>query len=524
MAYGENDPLSIFKNIYSTILLIFSVICIHGLIFTKQTGLSENQPIIALVLLWVGIFWLSMIEGGQASHVGLAPIDEELFKDSHPITYKITHFCNKGDNLDRYLLGRQFGVIFVVFCINLSGGPIADADLWGLPGWVQQIFFGTGFAMILFTCMVGQLNTQVNASICMIDFINNYISLFTFWCCMVVEFVGIVHSSYAIQLAIGQMAGKPIQSREPPKEGFTLLFFWARVLFSFALLGFSLVVTIAALLDGKTTMWEGVPVVVSLILFFGLMSVVGMLEGMQIAFFYVAKLSESERGTSSWANRTCNLLYNKRNGLNLPGFMIGRQLCVVSCFFIVARVTTQDIAEGETNVLGLPDPIQNFLKLGFQGALITTILASITWQLVAGAFPVAFLSTPITYILLVICLFLEGTGICNGAWVLAGIFKNAFGYQLDEVYIGTAAEREARGSKDNSRRDLQLGVETGFHGLPDFNKAPKSLRDLAESDPEVGQYLSGVSAKMPKGGKTSATAPASMAAASYESEDDEVEC
>merc|ERR1711920_727363 len=148
----------------------------------------------------------------------------------------------------------------------------------------------------VFTCMVGQLNTQVNASICMIDFINNYISLFTFWCCMVVEFVGIVHSSYAIQMAIGSMAGKPIESKEPPKEGFTLMFFWLRVLWSFGLLGFSLTVTIAALFEGKTTMWDGVPEIVSLILFFGLMSVVGMLEGMQIAFFYVAKLSEEERG------------------------------------------------------------------------------------------------------------------------------------------------------------------------------------------------------------------------------------
>jgi len=339
---------------------------------------------------------------------------------------------------------------------------------------------------------------------------------------MVVEFVGIVHSSYAIQLAIGNMAGKPIQSREPPKTGFTLLFFWARVIFSFALLGFSLTVTIAALIDGKTTMWDGVPVWLSLVLFFFLMSVVGMLEGMQIAFFYVAKLSEEERGSNSWANRTCDLLYNKRNGLNLPGFMIGRQLCVVSCFFIVARVTTQSIDEGETNVLGLPDPIQNFLNLGFQGALITTILASITWQLVAGAFPIAFLSTPITYILLVICLTLEWTGICNGAWVLGAIFKSLFGYQLDEVYIGTPEERKARGQKDDSQREIALPVETGFHGLPNYSKAPKSLRDLAESDPEVGQYLSEVAASKGSAPAAAAAAPAVSAAASYD--DDSVEC
>jgi len=322
-------------------------------------------------------------------------------------------------------------------------------------------------------------------------------------------------------MAIGSMAGKPIESKEPPKTGFTLIFFWLRVLWSFGLLGFSLTVTIAALFEGKTTMWDGVPEIVSLVLFFGLMSVVGMLEGMQIAFFYVAKLSEEERGSNSWANRTCDLLYNKRNGLNLPGFMIGRQLTVVSCFFVVARVTTQVIEEGESNVLGLPDPVQIFLNYGFQGALITTILGSITWQLVAAVFPVAFLSTPITYILLRICLFFEWTGICNGAWVIAGILKSLFGYQLDEVYIGTSEERKARGMKDDSQREIAIPKLTGFNGLPNFHThAPKSLRDLAESDPEVANYLSGVADGM----KTSAPAAAAPAAASYAEEDDEVEC
>merc|ERR1712037_20656 len=123
--------------------------------------------------------------------------------------------------------------------------------------------------------------------------------------------------------------------------------------------------------------------------------------------------------------------------------------------------------EGDGNVMDIPDEVQNFLNLGFQGALITTILGSITWQLVADQFPVAFLSTPITYILLRICLFLEATGICNGAWVLAGIHAKISGFQRDEVYIGTAAL-------------------SGFNGidLPGFSSnAPKSLRDLADTDP-----------------------------------------
>merc|ERR1712003_441677 len=164
-------------------------------------------------------------------------------------------------------------------------------------------------------------------------------------------------------------------------------------------------------------------------------------------------------------------------------------------------VTTQDVdMDNEENVMGLPDWVQNVLNFGFQGALITTILGSISWQLVAAVFPVAFLSNPVTYILLRICLFLEATGICNGAWVLAAIFKKIFGYQKDEVYIGTAEERKARGMKDDSKREIDMPALTGFAGidLPGFKNAPKSLRDLAESDPEAAEYLKSVSANMKK--------------------------
>jgi hypothetical protein len=51
-------------------------------------------------------------------------------------------------------------------------------------------------------------------------------------------------------------------------------------------------------------MWEGVPEWAAVIVFFILMSVVGLLEGMQIAFFAVAKIPASE-GDSVFAKKTC---------------------------------------------------------------------------------------------------------------------------------------------------------------------------------------------------------------------------
>merc|ERR1719287_213102 len=248
-----------------------------------------------------------------------------------------------------------------------------------------------------------------------------------------------MHSSYLIQNILSAASGKPIITNEPPKTGATFAFCMA--------------VTLVALFNGDTMVavkYPSIPNGVNVFLFFFFMAIVGMLEAMQIAFFAVAKLPASERGTSFFGQKTSELLF-KGNGNNLAGFMIGRQLTVVFSFFLVGAITGLNIEPGKgNNIFGIQDSAQKFLNFGFHGAVITTILASISWQLAASAFPVAFLNNPVTYILLCIALFLEFIGICAGAWVCAKLIKSALGYQYDEVYVGTPEERMANshGDKD----------------------------------------------------------------------------
>merc|ERR1712134_162822 len=454
------------KQVYSCALLIFSIISIMALIAKRYTRLSNDvHPAVAYIVGIVAILWLTMVEGGQASLVGMAPVNPELYKDSHPIAYKCAKLGHKGDNLDRYLLGRQFMVVLVVFSVNMSFGPTADAELWGYPQWVIDTFFEYGLAMILFTCMVGQLNTQVNASHHMLDYIDNYFGLFTLWVAMFIEFTGLLHSSYVVQLTVAALAGQKIESNEEPRDGAQNAFFWARCIFSLAIL-----------------------------VFFLLMSVVGMLEGMQIAFFAVAKIEAKDRGDNVWAKKTCDLLYSG-DGRNLPGFMVGRQLCVVSCMLFIARVTSVGIDEGESNIFNVRQGTADLFATGLLGAFITTIVASISWQLVASAFPIAFLSSPITYILLRWCLFLESTGICAGAWTIAAVHKKIAGFQRDEVYIGTAEERANMVMSDHTQ-NLAIGPGK-IPKLPNFaENAPNSLKKLMKKDPSIAKYINSELDKM----------------------------
>jgi hypothetical protein len=126
---------------------------------------------------------------------------------------------------------------------------------------------------------------------------------------------------------------------------------------------------------------------------------------------------------------------------------------------LVASITGLNITPGEgNNIFGIKDGAQAFLNYGFHGAVITTILASISWQLAASAYPIAFLNNPATYVLLCVALFLEWTGLCSGAWVLARIMKSVTKYQYDEMYVGTPEERLANNHGD---KDMTIAQDVG---------------------------------------------------------------
>jgi hypothetical protein len=166
-------------------------------------------------------------------------------------------------------------------------------------------------------------------------------------------------------------------------------------------------------------------------------------------------------------------------------------------------------------MFGVSDGIQKFFNLGFLGAIITTILASISWQLVASAFPIAFLSNPIVFIVLKVALAIEATGICAGAWFLGAIHKKAAGFQLDEVYVGTAEERAAGFKPDSSvhpGRDFTIGtslpaqdwakIQAKLTSQETFSKRRerivanvkdmKALVDSATDDAELAIYKEGL--------------------------------
>merc|ERR1719146_26907 len=98
---------------YSLALITFCVVTVMAVIGTKQSSAADNGiPVgVAIPLFWAMIIWLAWIEGGQGALVGLQPTPKEAYAESHPITYKNCVLAHAGDNMERYIVGRQFLVV-----------------------------------------------------------------------------------------------------------------------------------------------------------------------------------------------------------------------------------------------------------------------------------------------------------------------------------------------------------------------------------------------------------------------------
>jgi len=434
------------KYVYSFALLTLSVTIIMATIVSGSTRFSiSSHPSISIVSFWCLVIWLAVMEGGLGCLVGLQPVEKSLYSQSHPITYRTTSLAHKNDNMERFIVGRQFLVVLVMFMIAMCGSGLpGTSGILNLPEVIVSVFISSGLAMILTTIMLGQLTSQLNAAVCMLDFTNKYLMLFTTYMSLLVEFSGLLHSVYLVQILFAKLSGKPNDS--PQKSFFSQVFFWIRVLISCAILGFAMAVTLRALFQGQTTMWKGVPEYASVLIFFLLMSAVGLMEGLQIALFAVLNMPEEELSEYSIAQKNCSLVFS---GNNLGSFLIGRQICSATGMFVVAKITSLNVEIGTgNNIFQVSDGLQTFLNTGLLGALITTILASLIWRVIASSFPLQFLSNPLIYVIIRLCLFLESTGICSASWLLALLHKSIAHYQIDEVYLGakekTQAEEESQ--------------------------------------------------------------------------------
>jgi len=233
------------------------------------------------------------------------------------------------------------------------------------------------------------------------------------------------------------------------------MIFWAKVIVSTAVLCFALAVTVEALLNGQGGMWDNIVPAASIVIFCALLCFIGLLEGTQIAAFELLKMPEKEVSQHGVASINCKLLFS---GRHFQAFLVGRQILVACLMFVVANIVTISIEEGEERIFGVGASFQTFLNTGLLGALVLTFVGSLAWRIVASSFPLAFMSNPIVYLVIRLCLLVEGTGICSAAYLLALIHKTIVNFQPDEVYIGKLEKEFPKPSRPDRGESFGMSI------------------------------------------------------------------
>jgi len=222
--------------VWGTALLIFATV----VTFYSVGKAWNNPPWIAdhdesrgarageAILLVLMLTWIGLLEGCQISIVGLQGVDMEKYKNEYPRAYECCKVVHAGPNVERFLVGRQFLLLFNGFLASrVAGAGPAAPDRFNLDGWeweynASQIFYSNSVLLMILIVAAAQLPTQLLAEDKMIGFFNlPFAPMYTIvYPCLFVESVGFTHSAYLLKDVLCWIGGID-QSEADPKKAMT---------------------------------------------------------------------------------------------------------------------------------------------------------------------------------------------------------------------------------------------------------------------------------------------------------------
>lgn len=213
------------RYVGSATLLMFSFTCTFYAIWEQKTGFWKEVPGWgSLILFIVVLFLLGIVEGLQLSLVELKRQKPETYKDSHPSAYRLGEIASRGDNIEKFLVGRQVIVVFLVFfAAKLTSITVPGQEfLFPVPAWCSSIFLETGLLASIVVVIVAQLTPQIVSSMFPVQFLNLPMMRIVYYACLVLEFTGLTHCCWLLvhllTLMFGMSSGKEVGHVEVTEE------------------------------------------------------------------------------------------------------------------------------------------------------------------------------------------------------------------------------------------------------------------------------------------------------------------
>jgi hypothetical protein len=440
------------KYIISSGLTITYLIYILWGIWTNQAVLPAH-PVAHFIIFIFCLTLVAYLEGLQVAILAVEHNDPEAKKNSHPRAYQLIKKVREGNNVDRFLVGRQFFTIFVMTLIaQVTTFP--NISTLGINSIVWFIFIQTGLPGAIVVTTIGSLQPQLLAAKDPWKFMDLYGTNAVMALCYGMELTGIC--THFAWLLINTARYTVFRTEIQPKKH-EIEEDWQH----YALEGLKYLVSSFVVLGYFTLLmwgiWTGEAVLpvhpVAVFIIFCLSGIfLAHLEGLQVAIL-VAEGKDREPYAESHP-RAYALMKVATTEKNVRRFLIGRQFFVIFVVFLINQCTIFP----NISHLGIPAGVWfAFVSLGFPTALNILCWCQLPAQLLGNLDPYMFMNRYGPFFTLYVCLVTEMTGLAHFSWVVSA-FSRATWFRIDTIGlneikqykdVGDAAKGGVRSATDD---------------------------------------------------------------------------
>jgi hypothetical protein len=409
------------KYLFSSAMTITYVIYIMWGIWTHQAVLPGPMYLHFFIFLFC-LTLVAYLEGLQVAILNCEHVDPERKKESHPRAYKLMSSVRQGNNVERFLMGRQF---FTVFVMTLMAQVTSFPDIshLGVPAVVWFIFVATGLPGAMVVTTIGSLQPQLLAAKDPWTFLDMYGSYSTLMLCYALEWTGIcTHFAWMLISILRKtvfrtdMLPKNHDVEMTPQEK---ALDYLKYVVSFSIISMYFLFLMYGIWTGESLLGQsGVHIVGVFVIFCCCILFLALLEGLQVAILVRETKDPDENNYKETHPRAYALMTRATHEKNVRRFLIGRQFFVIFVVFLINQCTIfPDVQKFCFN------PVLWFfvVQLGLPTALNVLCFAQLPAQLLGNQDPMLFMNRPGPRFTLEVCLFTEMTGIAHFSWVATAI-------------------------------------------------------------------------------------------------------
>jgi hypothetical protein len=455
---------------------------------------------------------LAYIEALHYACVVMEKWDMSVVGKAYPRAARCHALVDSPVKVKKFLVGRQFFVIFVVFLIaQLTTFPKMPDNFAGLGAKAVAVLAKTGLPGVALVLTFGQLISQLFVEEFTLQFVNMPGNEVVIRLCLATEWCGVCHWSWLLyhvsnkfacskvvrakhemdaeEAAAADGAMSPTARIRGPNydnglEDQNSMFDLFRYLWSSAISIFSVVVVCYGI--SQHVYLLHVPPIAAFIIAFTMLSVLFYLEGLMIAIAATQYWDPEQFREVYPRAYAVHRLINQEGGDGVKRFIIGRQFFTVLTGFLLAEIFTFYYWDA-----GSYDPTLFYVlvKSGLVGVLIVLSFGQLNPELLAAEYPLRFMNLRGSYTVCWFSMVFDALGVGHCGWATYFGFRSIFLKYTDaEGEVQEGMEGADEKPQIMTIKSAELFYRTGSpDGRPQANVAVNNKPIASTSNTQDGK-------------------------------------